>query len=173
MSVSEVDLTIISLFISAIWILVLYIRDRHSSSAERSSVLSERMLEIDKLIMSYPDIQEYMSLTATETEEHFLDPEILKNKTFYKAKALAYMYMDLFDEILFLAAHSKTGPMLLMPPDVIELSDWEEYIRRKFRHPLYRTILNNEGEIFGDALRKFWSESKQSIGRESANPFVW
>jgi hypothetical protein len=165
--------TIVVALVSALWVAALFIRDRHSSSAERSSALVNRLLESDKLIMEHPDIQKYLSLSVTKSEEYFVSPEVLQDAAFYKAKAFAYWHINLFDEILSLAAHSRTIPPLLAPPDVIELSDWEEYIKRKCRHPLYRSILNNESEIFGAALRDFWSTRKDSISSASASPFMW
>lgn len=165
--------TLVAAAISAVWVIALFVRDRHSSAAARSSVLIGRMLEIDKLLMEHPDIQKYMSLTVAKPEEYFRTEQVLQDEIFYKAKSFAYFHMNLFDELLSLAKHSKTGPWLLMPPNVIELSDWEEYIKRKVRHPLYRSILNNESEIFGAALRDFWSTIKKSGDAASPSPFVW
>ena len=165
--------TIVTAVVSAVWIVALFIRDRYSSAAQRSSSLIGRMLEIDKLLMEHPDIQKYMSSTATKPENYFREPSVLEDEVFYKAKSFAYLHINLFDEILSASRHSTAGPWLLAPPRVIELSDWEEYIKRKFQHPLYRSILNNESEIFGAALRGYWLTHKAHISASAASPFVW
>jgi hypothetical protein len=43
----------------------------------------------------------------------------------------------------------------------------------KLRHPLYRSILNHEGEIFGESLRRFWHKHKKKIESTPADPFIW
>jgi hypothetical protein len=165
--------TVVAAIVTAVWIVALFIRDRHASAAERSSTLVNRMVEIDKLLMAHPDIQKYMSLTVAKPEGYFRDPAVLQDELFYKAKSFAYLHINLFDELLSSSRHSRTGPWLLAPPRVIELSDWEEYIKRKLRHPLYRSILNNESEIFGVALRDFWSTNKKAVDASAPSPFVW
>jgi len=165
--------TIVTAVVSAVWIIALFIRDRHSVAAARSSTLINRMVEIDKLLMEHPDIQKYMSSTVAKPEGYFHDPALLQDELFFKAKSFAYLHINLFDELLSSSKQSQRGLSLLMPPDVIELSDWEQYIKRKCRHPLYRSILNNEAEVFGAALREFWSTSKGSIDTSAASPFVW
>jgi len=61
----------------------------------------------------------------------------------------------------------------LRPPALIEISDWETYIKIKLRHPLYRSILNNEKEIFGGSLRDFWEKNKKDIESLQVDPFMW
>lgn len=158
--------------VGAGWLVMLFIRDRNSASAERSSALIKRLHEIEQLIIDHPDIQKYLSLTVTKEEGHFRTPEVLQDDAFYKAKAFVYWNLSLFDEILSITTTFKSGPAILAP-QVLELSDWESYIRRKFKHPLYRSILNNEGEIFGAALREFWSANKAAIDAAPVDPYTW
>jgi hypothetical protein len=165
--------TVVAALVSALWIVALFVRDRHASAAGRSSTLINRIIEIDKLLLEHPEIQKYMSLTVTKPEDYFHDPAVLEDELFYKAKSFAYLHINLFDELLSSCKHSRVGPWLLTPPGVIELADWEQYIKRKFRHPLYRSILNNESEVFGAALREFWSVNKPSLHTAAPSPFVW
>ncbi|MEW6519112.1 MAG: hypothetical protein AB1461_06830 [Thermodesulfobacteriota bacterium] len=156
----------------AVWVVIVFIRDRHAASAERTAALIKRLHEIDQVIIEHPDIQKYLSLTAAEAEGYFRRPAVLQDDTFYKAKTFVYWHLNLFDEILSLAAGCKSGPALLLPR-LLEFSDWESYIRFKCRHPLYRSVLNNESEIFGAALRDFWSAHQKAIEAAPFDPYSW
>jgi hypothetical protein len=165
--------TILVAAISAVWLLVQYLRDRYATAATRSSNLIDRLLETDKILIEHADIQKYISLTSNKDEKYFLEPDILNDMNFYKAKSLAYRQINIFDEILSYTDHSNKILGILSPPAVIELDDWETYIKRKLRHPMYSAIMNTEAEIFGKSLRDFWTEHKMAIQSEPANPFVW
>jgi len=140
--------TIVVAIISAGWVLTVFIRDRVSQSIERTSAIITRVLEIDKLIIENPDIPKYLSRTATQKEQYFRSEAVLEEDLFYKAKTYAYRQLNSFDEILSIASKTTGMWSFLKPPSLVEISDWETYIMITLRHPLYRSILNNEKEIF-------------------------
>ena len=163
---------IVVALVGAAWVVMLFVRDRNSASAERSSTLIKRIHEIDQVIIEHPDIQKYLSLTLTREEGYFRTPEVLQDDAFYKAKALVYWHLNLFDEILSIATTFNSG-LAILTPQVVELSDWETYIKHRFKQPLYRSLWNNENEIFGSALRVFWFANKTSIDAASVDPYTW
>ena len=130
------------------------------------------MIEVDRLTIANPDIQKYLSENAGQKEEYFRDPSRLKEDLFYKAKTLTYMHINMFDEILSGANQTsgKWSPFRQAP--MAELQYWKEYIFIKLHHPLYRSILRNEGEIYGRALRIFWQTNKNKLS-DPSDPFVW
>lgn len=163
---------IIVSLVAAAWFVILFIRDRNSASREYSNSLIKKLHESDKLIIEHPEIQKYLSLTMMKNESFFRAPEILHDDEFYKAKAFAYWNLNLFDEILSMATASRSKLSLLMPA-IVELSDWENYIKHKLRHPLYHAILNHEGSIFGAGLRDFWNDNKTSLETTAIDPYSW
>lgn len=165
--------TVVAGLIGAAWILVQFIRDRISQSIARTNALIERLITIDKLIIENPEAQQYISKTAKEGEDYFRNPARLNEDSFYKAKTLAYLHLNAFDEILSLSSKKNGSYPLLSPPALIELADWERYILVKIRHPIYRSILNNEKEIFGASLRDFWDQYKTEAESAVTDPFVW
>jgi hypothetical protein len=165
--------TIVAAIISAGWVLTVFIRDRMSQSIERSSAMVSHLLENDKLIIDNPDIPKYISRTAARNEQYFRSEAVLGEDVFYKAKAYVYRQLNSFDEILSISSKTTGTWSFLKPPSVIEISDWETYIRMTLRHPLYRSILNNEKEIFGSSLRYFWDRNKQAIESAPVDPFMW
>lgn len=86
---------------------------------------------------------------------------------------LAYTQLNLFDEVLSNIAKTRQGWAFLRPAGLPEKADWEEYIKVKLRHPLYRSILNHEQHIFGAALREFWNAHQAEIEAKLTDPYIW
>ena len=165
--------TVVVGIVGAVWIIVQFVRDRIGQSISRTNAAVNRLIAIDQLIINSPDTQRYLSETAREGEGYFRREERLKEDLFYKAKTLVYMHLNTFDEILSLSTRPKGMLSLLGPGMLIEPADWEQYILVKLRHPLYRSILNHEKDIFGDCLRRYWAELKARIEAAAIDPFVW
>lgn len=159
--------------VSGIWVLTTFFRDRASQKLQRSSALISRLMDNDWVKIEHPDIQKYLSLNVARDEDYFVDPSLLSDDLFYKVKTYVYKQLNFFDEILSESAETRGRWGFLKPPAVLEISDWEAYIKVKLKHPLYRSILNREGHIFGGALRDFWKENRKAIEAESADPFIW
>lgn len=165
--------TIIVALLSGAWVITAFLRDRVTQSIERSRALIAGLLEDDMLVIEKPNIQKYMSQNVEQDEAYFLDPERLKEDIFYKAKTSAYKKLNFFDEILSVSSRTSGWWGHLMSVPLIESADWEEYMIEKLRHPLYSSILNHEGRIFGASLRKFWVTKKEKIESQIADPFIW
>ncbi len=165
--------TIVVAIVSAGWIMATFIRDRRSQSVERTSAIVNRLLEGDKLIIDHPDIQKYLSQNAAREEKYFRDQAVLEEDVFYKTKTYVYRQLNAFDEILSISSETGGSWSFLKPPALIEISDWDTYIKVELRHPLYRSILNCEKEIFGASLRDFWDKNKKDIESKQADPFIW
>lgn len=165
--------TVVAGITGAVWILVQLFRDRVAQSIARTDASVRHLIAIDQIVIDNPDIQRYLSLTAHYHEDFFRKPERLEEDLFYKAKTLVYMQINTFDEVISLSSQKTGLNSLFGYTSLIELSDWENYMLVKIRHPLYRSILNNEHDIFGDALRTFWQKHRQRIESAGADPFVW
>lgn len=165
--------TIVVGIISAGWVVVTFLRDNIAKSLERNKEIVTRLLEDDKLIIENPDIQRYLSENAKQDVAYFRSEEVLKDTLFYRAKSLAYKQLSMFDEILSVSSMTSRKWPLLKPPSLIELSDWETYIRVKLRHPLYQSILMYEKNIFGESIRSFWEKNEKDIISMPIDPFIW
>jgi hypothetical protein len=159
--------------ISAVWITITLIRTRSQQAIDQSTALLSRQLEHNKYILDYPEAQKFISKNAEQKEEFFQDQTHLDSDDYYRAKTLVYMNLNIFDEVLAFSAKSGKWWNLFKPQAVVELSDWESYIKEMLKHPFYRSILNNEGKIFGKSLQKFWGESRIDIAPERVNQFLW
>jgi hypothetical protein len=164
--------TIVAAVISAGWVLTSFIRDRASQSVEHTRAIIDRLLGSDQLLIDNPDIQKYLSGNAARGEEYFRDPAVLEDAVFFKAKSFVYRQLNIFDEILSFSTKTSRSWSFLRPPGLIEISAWEVYIKETLRHPLYRSILIRETQLFGAALRRFWNKHKQAIASTPADPFV-
>ena len=159
--------------ISGCWAFLAFIRDRKSNSIKQSKATITRLIEYSKLQIENPDIQKYLSQNASMNEMYFRDLKRLEEDIFFKAKTIVYIQLNLFDEILSASSQASTKWSFLKPVSLYELTDWEDYIKETLRHPLYRSILNNENHIFGAVLRDFWNINKREIEIKSADPFIW
>jgi len=155
------------------WAMMIAVRDRKAQAIRHSNSIIDRLLESDKLIVENPDIQMYLSRTAQEDEARFRSPEVLNDMQFFKAKAYLYGQLNLFDEILSAAAQIKSSRFLLGPPEIIEIADWEMFIRHKLTHPMCRSILRNESAIFGRALQEFWRKHESDILAQAPDSYSW
>lgn len=165
--------TIVVGVVSAGWAITAFIRDRASQSIERTSAMVTRLIEGDKLLLENPDIQKFISQNARQGEGYFRNEAVLGEEIFYKAKTYAYRQLNSFDEILSIASRTGRRSWFLRPPVLVEISDWESYIKIKLRPPLYRSILNNEIEISGGSLRDYWKKNKKDIESLPVDPFMW
>jgi len=165
--------TVVAGITGAVWIMVQLFRDRMAQSISRTDASIKHLISIDQIVIDNPDIQRYLSQTAKHNEDFFRKPERLEEDIFYKAKTLVYMQINTFDEILSLAARHTGLGSLFGHALLIELPDWENYILVKLRHPLYRSIMNNEKNIFGDALRRFWEQHNSEVASANIDPFSW
>jgi len=165
--------TIIVCIVSAGWVVTMFYRDRISQSVERCCAVTNRLLEENRVMIQHPDILKYLSGTALLHEDYFRNPAVLEDILFFKAKTLVYAQLNSFDEILSTTSISRGRWAFLRPPALVEISDWEVYFQTKLRHPLYRSILNHEIQIFGSCLRNFWIRNKDVIELTPADPFIW
>lgn len=166
--------TIVAAAAGAIWTLVTAIRDRRSKALEQSRAIMDRLLEGDKLLVEHPDIAKYLSATAANSEPYFREPARLNESEFFKAKTYLYSQLSMFDEVLSVAGHTGSGiSSLFKPPGILEIDDWEEYIKHRLSHPLARSIMAHEAPIFGHALQNFWSRHRDAISRRTSDPHSW
>ncbi|MBI1183582.1 hypothetical protein GC194_04890 [bacterium] len=159
--------------ISGLWAVITLIRDRISNSIEQTNATISRLLEFEKWLVENPVLQKYLSQNVGIDEAYFRDENRLEEDIFFKVKSLVYGQLNLFDEILSVSNQSQRNWFITKPASLIELTDWETYIKEKLRHPLYRSILNNESQIFGTSLRDFWIKNKEDIENHPADPFMW
>jgi hypothetical protein len=157
----------------ALWTVVTAIRDRRSKAVEQSRAVMDRLLESDKLLVEHPDIAKYLSATAGSTEQYFRDPARLDELEFFRAKSFLYSLLSTFDELLSFTSQAGSGvSALFKPPGILEIGDWEEYMKHRLSHPLARSIMAHEAPIFGRGLQDFWSRHREAIAR-SSDPYSW
>jgi len=166
--------TIIAAVAGAAWTLVTAIGERRSKALEQSRAIMDRLFEGDKLLVEHPDIAKYLSAVAGNSEPYFIDPARLSELEFFKAKAYLYSQLSAFDEILAVTSQTGSGIYsLFKPPGILEIADWEEYMKHRLTHPLARSIMENEASIFGRGLRDFWLRKREAISGQTLNPHSW
>jgi hypothetical protein len=165
--------TVLVAMLSAGWAVFTLYRDRMSQSVKLTGEAMARLMDSDKLIIDNPEIQKYLSRTAEHDERYFHREAVLEDNIFFKAKAFAYRQLNSFDDILSTASKTSRLNSALNMPELFEISDWQNYFMVILRHPLYRSILNAEKDIFGESLRDFWKKHKKAIESTPVDRFIW
>ena len=158
--------------IGAGWILMTFIRDRISQSVKYTNEIMKLLSEEDRIHIEHPEIQMYLSQNSKQDVEYFRNETVLKDPLFYQAKTAVYEQIDMFDEILCIS-HDTNWICSFLRPSLIGEEDWKAYMKEKFRHPLYRSILKHEKHIFGKSLRDFWGKNEEEILSRPVDPFIW
>lgn len=165
--------TIVVAIGGACWAVMAAIRERRTQAIAQSHSIIERLIGGDTLIIEHPDIQQYLSNNAMKEEAFFRNANVLNDKEFFKAKSYLYYKLNLFDEVLSTAAQTKGSTFFVRPPAVIEINNWESYMIQLLAHPMCRSIMRNEGHIFGSALQEFWKKNAARIERRTPDIFCW
>jgi hypothetical protein len=112
-----------------------YYVNRHNLAAK----LMDRLYDLDKMIIASPEVfATFVQLANHPTDDYFAakrpgTTETEKQKTYYKLKAFAYFYVNLFDEIF--AAYGGR-------PDGDNTWDaWRNYMFARLKHPLVRELV--------------------------------
>jgi hypothetical protein len=171
---SNIYWTIVAAIGGAAWTLVTAVRDRRSKALEQSRAIMDRLFDSDRQLLEHPDVAKYLSATAANAESYFRDPARLNELEFFKAKTYLYSLLSIFDEALSVSNQAGSGlASLAKPPGILEIADWEEYIKHRLAHPLARSIMTNEGAIFGRGLQDFWSRHREAVSSRSPDPHSW
>lgn len=165
--------TVVAALGGGCWAVISSIRERKAQSIEQSRAIMDRLLDSNKTVIENPEIQMYLSANASKGVAYFRDPKVLADSNFFKAKSHLYSELNLFDEILSIARHNDAALFLLKAPGIVEIQDWREFMKVKMSHPLCQGILDNEGHIFGHALRDFWCEHQCEIKKKTPDAFIW
>ncbi len=136
-----------------------YVLSRGLLPLTPSAKLWDRVYELDKLVLAYPEIFVLIMKELHRTTPFFYaDPPVPRDKCYYQMKAMVYFHLNVFEEI-FLTTEGAGGWIARQ----FERAGWDEYIFRKMRHPLIREVFDREAEQiypgnFTKFIRKNWEQ---------------
>lgn len=137
--------------------LAIAIKDLRLSYLERANKMTDRLIEIDKIL--YPGIQITLEReSARTTADYFACAK--HDEDFVRLKAFLYANLNVFDEIVSIAFRG-----LGIKP-VIEFEAWKNYIILRMRHPLFRELYDTEKGSWGPKFEEFRDKKyKQEIDK--------
>ena len=141
-------LTFIALGLSG----VAFFSTRQNFHRDTNHRLTDRVYEINKLIIEKPEITKFLFEKSFHTGLYFVT-ETPHDLMYFQAKAWIYFHLDFFDEICSVA----TGDTKL--EQAIEFDSWKDWIIEKMKHPLYREIYERESKMWGENFKKFLQEN--------------
>jgi hypothetical protein len=160
---TQLDTTLLTIIITLIGFflaILTYVLTRNLQPLESSGKLWDRVYELDQVVLAYPEVFTRFMAEAHRTEPYFYNnpTPVFRDKHFYQLKALIYLHLNVFEEIILTTRHSGFIARLFEQPG------WHEYIIRKMRHPLLREVFYNEADIIyrGD-FQKFVEKHRARI----------
>lgn len=160
---TQIEATLLGVMIATIALMIgllTYLLSRGLLPLTPSGKLWDRVYELDKLVLAYPDVFVRFMQECPRTQPFFYaDPSVIpRTKDFYQLKALVYFHLNVFEEIFLTTEGS--GWIARQ----FERSDWDSYILRKMRHPLIREVFNREARlIYPGKFREFIERNRKSI----------
>jgi len=157
-SVSQIQATLLGVAVAALAFVLAVATYRLSQTFTPMAALGklwDRMYELDKLALAYgKPFAKFMSLARTPDPYFYaLESQVPHTDEYYQLKAIAYLYLNYFEEI-YLA--TSASPRLARS---FERDGWNKYIFRKMRHALLREVFLHEADTlyrgaFADYLKK-------------------
>ncbi|GEM_PF-2811414 len=110
----------------------------HVNRQSLSSKLTDRLYELDKLIMSNAkSFAKFVKQSGRRRTDYFFSPRTPKTEEYHQLKAFAYYYLNLFDEIF-----DAYGSQWRLADDVWRA--WQHYIFDRLKHPLIKELVFKE-----------------------------
>lgn len=126
--------------------------------------LTDRIYELNKLIIENPSITKFMYEKSFHIGQYFVATSP-HDDLYFQAKAWIYFHIDYFDEVFSIVS----GDAKLK--QAIEFEDWKSWIIKKMRHPLYKEIYERESSMWGNKFRDFIHENHDKL-REPPDPEI-
>lgn len=139
---------------------------RRMQPIAQASKLMDRMYELDKLVLQYPDEFAAFMAEAGRKTPYFGDITVKRDKCYFRLKSIVYFHLNAFEEI-YLAT---LDPQLNIQ---FEGEHWHSYILGRMRHPLLKEVLNREGyRIYKGKFADFIARNADEIARP-CDPDAW
>ncbi len=142
--------------------IISYRATKKSSGHEHINYLTDRLYELDKLLIQFPCIQKFLYERCSYSAPFFV-AGTTHDELYFQVKGAIYYQLNYFDEIFTVVK----GDSHL--EEAFELEDWENYIVKKMRHPLFKEVFNRESSIWGTKFRAFVERNAAKIN-EAPDP---
>ena len=139
-----------------------YLRTRCLQALERTNKLTDRIYELDKLTIQYPDVQKVLYETTHNIPPYFT-AQTPHTPDYFRLKSFIYYQLNYYDEIFTIITDDKHLG------EQFEFDDWKTYIIKKMRHPLFKELFEKESSIFGERFRDFIHQNEQKL-KEAPEP---
>lgn len=160
---TQIDATLLGVAVASMALAIgflTYVFSRALLPLTPSAKLWDRAYELEKLVLTYPDVfARYMQEINRTTPYFYADQTSVKrDKDFYQLKSFVYFHLSVFEEIY--QSTSRSGWVAKQ----FESEGWNEYIFRKMRHPLMREVFDKESkQIYSGKFREFIEKNRAKI----------
>lgn len=152
-------ISIISVMIAITSLIVAFISGRDRRKADiinAQKFISERLYELDKLSITYPELQKRLTDISVSKEFDSYIKKLQENgESFHKLKSFVYIHINIYDELVNLFEREEKIR------EYLEYDFWRRYIMYRMENPLFEAIYKAESKYFwGNSLKTFMTNCR-------------
>jgi hypothetical protein len=123
----------------------------------QASKLMDRMYELDKLVLQYPDDFAAFMAEARRQNPYFSDLTVKREARYFRLKSIVYFHLNIFEEIYLATLDRRMNAQF-------EGEHWQSYILGKMRHALIKEVFRREGyRIYKGKFSEFIAAHSKDI----------
>jgi hypothetical protein len=122
---------------------------------DSSSKLWDRQNELDKMLITHPDVYKEFIFKATHKDAYFYAPSIDRAEMYYQLKGLTYLHLNFFEEIYLATIQSPQVEIQF------EGQKWQNFMFMKMKHALLKEIfINEQGSTYTGQFVDFLNKNR-------------
>lgn len=145
-----------------------YLLNRKLQRLSTYAKLMDRLYELDKLILQYPEVMAVFIKEAKRTDAFFYAPEsvVPRDVMYVKLKAFAYFILNWHEEIFLILQHKSYSAE-------IQGQLWLDCIIQRMSHPLLREVFNKEADRIYTTKFANYIRSRAKEIHQPCDPDIW
>jgi hypothetical protein len=144
---------------------IAFFTTKRSYIQERINKLTDRLYEIDKMVLGSPALQKFI-YDHNNAKPGFFSSDTPHDELYFQVKTFIYYQLNCMDEMFCTVEGNKALEK------AFEFNDWKEYIIRKLRHPLLKELFTRERSSWGKKFQDFFDKNLSRIN-EAYDPEMY
>ena len=157
MEFTQPQVTLLAVFVSALALFFSIRANRIFVPLSPIAKLWDRQNELDKLVVTNPELGLAFMSMANRQEPYFRAPSesVPRDKLYFQLKAFAYLQLNFFEEIYLTTSVSRAISRQF------EREHWDTFIFEKMRHALLREVFAAEqGKTYTGEFPQFLNDNR-------------
>ncbi len=141
--------------IVALWI---YHNSRAFTLLDHVHRLTDRLYEMNLLVIESPELQQFLYRQASRVEPYFV-PATVHDRMYFRVKTFIYLHINFYEEIILSVVDNEALA------EKFGFENWRDYIVLKMRHPLFHELYFEESKSWDDKFMEFVEKNITEIDK--------